>query len=73
MITVEHIIDIFENAICMDFQKFGTLLQNSASRRDIVECCHDILILRLKMKRHIKELADLLESPFSFSEDLTSE
>lgn len=73
MNTFERIIDIFENAILMDFQKFGRLLHNSASRQDIVECCHDILVLRLKTKRHFKELADLLETPFSFSNNLSPE
>lgn len=73
MNTFERIIYIFDNAILMDFQKFGTLLQNSASRQDIVECCHDILVLRLKMKRHFKELADLLESQFPFSKEVTSD
>lgn len=65
----EQIKDIFENAILMDFQKFSKLLQDSANRRDIIGCCHDILILRLKMKRHFKKLADQLEFPHTYSEE----
>lgn len=73
MNTFEDIINILENAICMDFHKFGKLLLNSASQRDIVGCCHDILVLRIKMKRHFKELADLLEASLSFSDDISHE
>lgn len=73
MNEVEKIKDIFENAILMDFQKFGQLLQDSANRRDIVGCCHDIIVLRLKMKRHFKQLADLLEQIVSFPMDYNDE
>lgn len=69
----EQIKDIFENAILMDFQKFGTLLQDNAKRRDIVECCRDIVTLRLKMKRHFKQLADLLERSVSLPLDYNEE
>ena len=62
----EKIKDIFENAILMDFHKFGILLEESAKRQDIVGCCHDIITLRLKMKYHFKQLADLLDNSISF-------
>lgn len=73
MTGFEKIINIFEGAILMDFNKFGILLQESAKRGNITECCNDILVLRLKMKHHFKELADLLESPLSFPENLSSD
>lgn len=61
MNAIDKVINIFENPLKWHFQKFGRLLINAAKNRNIVECCDDILILRLKIKRHFKELAELLE------------
>lgn len=61
MNNLKTIQDIFEGAVLMDFHKFGILLEQQANQRNIAGCCEAILILRLKLKPHFKQLAELLK------------
>lgn len=73
MNNLKTIQDIFENAIMMDFHKFGVLLEQQADQRNIAGCCEAILMLRLKLKPHFKKLADLLFNSLATPEDYTQE
>lgn len=73
MNNLKTIQDIFEGAIMMDFHKFGILLEQQANQRNIAGCCEAILMLRLKLKPHFKQLAELLKSSLTAPEHYTHE
>lgn len=68
MNNLDEIVKLFENAIMMDFHKFGILLEQQANHRNIAGCCEAILQLRLKLKPHFKRLADLLRTSLACPE-----
>lgn len=73
MNELDKIITLFDNAIMMDFHKFGTLLMQQAEQRNIAACCEAILQLRLKLKPHFKRLADFLRTSLACPEDYNDE
>lgn len=70
---LNEIMNIFDNAIMMDFHKFGVLLEQQADNRNLAGCCEAILMLRLKLKPHFKKLADLLKTSLATPESYSHE